>query len=897
MDQAPGVGSTTGADTSVEAAGLHVLVAARWYPAFDNPGRGIFVADQVAALAAAGIKIRVVSWETSSLRGSHGVRISRRSDTHTPGPWLEAITAGMPAWAPSAWGAPGVPVTRLPAITPVGRDGSVDQLAVATRQAESLVAFGVNLASQWRIDLVHAHTGVPDGLAAISLADRLEVPLVVTEHDSTIPTKLREKPIRAAYRQLLAPGRRLLTVGPAMRSRLAGLLGVDEHLIEVVPNVVDLTAFERVGSTERDREELLWVGGRSANKGTDVLLAAFGELRADRPGLRLRLIGRAPTEVEEARLRALADTLGVAGAVSFEEPVARAGVAAAMARAAVFVHPSPFETFGVVAAEALAAGLPVAATPSGGVEEILGRDGACGVIAGGLDAHALAAAVRGVLARPEAFDPVVLRARVADRFAPDAVARRLIDLYARETASPADDGTGLEAPARDATLPLVIGLRRADAARRIASVPAGLATELVVVTAVAEQAGADAPTLPDGPHWIEIDPDRAYRDARRNLGGALPRASRRRRILRSIRHPVRAVRRRRLAARQAAMARDAITSGVRDVLTLVADGDEPVEILPLDGDDLRWVVPLLDARTRLYPSVLRGLVDEWDARGRPGSRPARVDAYPMLPLAISERAYAETGDAPLEIDYSAVDGVPTYSRDGITYLHPVGAAQQGLRQLSTYVRSRDQVYLDRARSIAAALIAAGVEANGALWIPYEFDFSLHARETNLMRAPWYSAMAQGQVLSLVSRLHELTGVRRYLDEATAVYASFASIGRPNGPWISWEQAGALWLEEYPGFPPDHTLNGFVFALYGIHDYYSVTHSAPAAEIFQAGLTTVDRHLPLFRVTGGVSRYCLTHGVQSEKYHRIHIAQLRQLTLMTGDDRFARMAGRFESDHA
>ena len=45
-----------------------------------------------------------------------------------------------------------------------------------------------------------------------------------------------------------------------------------------------------------------------------------------------------------------------------------------MARASVFVHASRYETFGVVAAEALAAGLPVVATDSGGVTEILGAE-------------------------------------------------------------------------------------------------------------------------------------------------------------------------------------------------------------------------------------------------------------------------------------------------------------------------------------------------------------------------------------------------------------------------------------------------------------------------------------------------------------------------------------------
>ncbi len=443
----------------------------------------------------------------------------------------------------------------------------------------------------------------------------------------------------------------------------------------------------------------------------------------------------------------------------------------------------------------------------------------------------------------------------------------------------------------------MVGLRRTEAMRRLAALPAGLAAGLVVVTAAGRPGARESPTLPDGPHWFEIDVDRRYREDRDRLGPTPFRGIGPRRILRLLRHPIRAVRHHRLEARRDALAVQAIHAGLLDALALVVDGDSPAEILPLDADDLAMVEPLLNAGARLHPSELTGLVDVWDAHGRPSGGPVRRHAYPMLSLAIADRAYAEMGDAPAEIDYpAAADGVPSYARDGDTYLHPVLAAQQGLRQLSTNVSTGTRVHLDRARVIAHALMAAAVESDGALWIPYGFDFRLHSRPTDLMRAPWYSAMAQGQVLSLVSRLYELTLDPRYLTDANAVFASFERVGRREEPWITWAKARYLWLEEYPGWPPDHTLNGFAFALYGIYDYHCITRSASAAEIFRAGLTTLDHYLPQFRTKGGISRYCLLHGVQSEKYHRIHVAQLRQLTTMTGDGRFATMAALFESDH-
>src|SRR6185295_17168578 len=109
--------------------------------------------------------------------------------------------------------------------------------------------------------------------------------------------------------------------------------------------------------------------------------------------VRLRLIGSAGGPGDEQRWEALIADLGLGDDVVLEPPASRDGVAAAMRQATVFVHPSPHETFGMVAAEALASGLPVAATPSGGVEEIVGRDGRFGAIAASPGVAALVDAI------------------------------------------------------------------------------------------------------------------------------------------------------------------------------------------------------------------------------------------------------------------------------------------------------------------------------------------------------------------------------------------------------------------------------------------------------------------------------------------------------------------------
>lgn len=609
---------------------MRVLFTTRWYPSFDAPGRAIFVADQATALMRSGVTVEVASWEAASLYGIYRSAGDAAAEQGAAGAaWCDAIRTRSSSVAPRSWGAPGVGTVRLPVATSRVTGVRADAGVAAASAAQALLAW-VDHPHFRSPTIVHAHVGLPDGVAAIALAERLGVPLVTTEHESSATERLALPGMREAYLPLLQEGRALLAVSQSLRNRLATALEVDPARIGVVPNVVDVDAFAGgLDTVAREAGELLWVGGLKAGKGIDVLLAAFARLQASRPDLRLRLIGRAPSETEEARCRALARDLGIAGAVAFEGQASRSEVAAAMARATVFVHPSPMETFGVVAAEALAAGLPVAATPSGGVEEVVGHDGRFGVIADDLGAEALAVAVARVLDDPTRFDAREMRASVTDRYGPSVVAGQLRDRYAellerragRAVPAPAQathpvgaevvDG---EAAVGAEPLTVVVSMQRSLATARLAPVPEGLARGLLAVTATTR--GADGPRLPGGPHWIELDPDRAYKAARAAIVGH--RGSRRlsHRIARILRNPLRPMRLRRLNAERPMLRATSLRTDLAAFLTGLGP-PAGIEIVALAADDVDLVLPLLDDRVRLSPGTLRGLVDRWDAAGRP----------------------------------------------------------------------------------------------------------------------------------------------------------------------------------------------------------------------------------------------------------------------------------------
>lgn len=597
------------------ATPIRVLVVARWYPSHDAPGRGIFIADLVRALTGVGVEPFVVSWELALATGAASAadpRVVLARDR-----WAVVAPFAVAA-APRSWGAPGVPVVRLPAIVPTAAGVSRDPLELADLQAATLVPFGVSLARRWPYGLVHAHTGAPDGLAAARLADELGLPLLVSEHDSSIEGRLGDERLRTAYRGLLEGRRRLVAVSPSLRDALARTLGVDPGRIGVLPNPVDVAAFHVTDPPDREPTELLWVGARKASKGTDTLLRAFARVRLERPELRLRLIGSAPGPDEESRLRSLAALLGLGEAVSFEPPGDRPSVAAAMARAAVFVHPSPRETFGVVAAEALAAGLPVAATPSGGVEGILGDDGRCGTIAADTGEEALALAIAATLDRRTTFDPSTLRARASGSFAPSIVAASAKEAYSQLGPTSTPRGPVLAPPpgqVASLATPLIVGLRRRSASSRLGEVPTALAAGLEIVTSCARP--GDTWSLPPG-RWSEVDAERIYAAAVSKAGGPVSPATGLRRISRALLHPLRTYRLRHLAGlRDSYVARERLDVIVRALDDRARRGSVRRSILALDADDVVAVVGLLDSDVTLEPGTLRGLVDAWDAAGRP----------------------------------------------------------------------------------------------------------------------------------------------------------------------------------------------------------------------------------------------------------------------------------------
>jgi len=232
------------------------------------------------------------------------------------------------------------------------------------------------------------------------------------------------------------------------------------------------------------------------------------------------------------------------------------------------------------------------------------------------------------------------------------------------------------------------------------------------------------------------------------------------------------------------------------------------------------------------------------------------------------------------------------------YDHPVGQAGYGIDNLESFVLNGDQRYLNRAKAQAGRLIARAKKVGTAWYIPYPFDFYLHGRANARMAAPWYSAMAQGQAITLFVRLYEVTNDVAYRNAADGVFGSFL---RPSGaanPWVvRVDKYKRLWLEEYPGTSPDRTLNGHLFATFGMWDYWRLTQDERAKTLYQGALTTAADYFTAYRNAKWLSQYCLTHPTAlSDVYHPIHIRQFFKVFTMSRGLAFLRLAETLSADY-
>jgi len=219
---------------------------------------------------------------------------------------------------------------------------------------------------------------------------------VATFHD-TPPPGAGGAATRAVFRVLSRRLSRTLDAMIAVSGAPARhLRPVEGCPLVLLPPCVDLTPYARLQRPESgSAPTVLFVGRLEPRKGVLMLIEAFARVRADHPAARLVICGDGEQRPAATRLAA---SRAVSGAVTFTGALSDAAKLALYGQAQVFCAPSPYgESYGLVIAEAMAAGVPVVAAANAGYASVLTGEGAAGLAPPG-DTAALARCLSALLA-------------------------------------------------------------------------------------------------------------------------------------------------------------------------------------------------------------------------------------------------------------------------------------------------------------------------------------------------------------------------------------------------------------------------------------------------------------------------------------------------------------------
>lgn len=174
-----------------------------------------------------------------------------------------------------------------------------------------------------------------------------------------------------------------------------------------------------------------------------------------------------------------------------------------------------------------------------------------------------------------------------------------------------------------------------------------------------------------------------------------------------------------------------------------------------------------------------------------------------------------------------------------------------------------------------------VDDTVALWRNYEFVYDKYS-----LQFGWPSAFSQGFILSVLSRAFQETNDSSFLITAEKAVNSFNYINKSGG-FAQKDENGYYWYFEYPANEPGYVLNGMIFGLFGLYDYYRLTGSTKAKKYFDRGINTLKENLHKYDF-GYWSSYDLHYStfVAGYFYHKyVHIPQLDILYQLTNEEVF------------
>lgn len=326
---------------------MRILVLSHMFPWPGNPGKGIFVKQQAEEMLRQGLDVYIVA----------------------PRPWTPVVLRKLKRkWANFA----SIPRQRKEghlavesppylALPRIGYASAGKRMCLATMP----LIKRMHIAQPF--DIIHAHSALPDGQAALGIKKRLGIPVVVTIHGKDVNQSIYvNKACRDSLADVLDKADAVIAVSERVKRIVSKKFGATEKLT-VINNGFDSEMFSPL-EYNLSSEVVVSVSNLVASKCLEENISVLSKLVNKYPRLRYLIIGEGP---ERSRLMSLAQRLDVSDKVEFVGYVPNEQLSKHLSGAAFFSLPSKSEGFGIAFVEAMAAGLPVIARRGEGIEDVI----------------------------------------------------------------------------------------------------------------------------------------------------------------------------------------------------------------------------------------------------------------------------------------------------------------------------------------------------------------------------------------------------------------------------------------------------------------------------------------------------------------------------------------------
>lgn len=374
---------------------MKIWLVSSEYPTSQDPLRGIFVFDQAKNLQAAGHEIVVMVLDLRSILRKR--KLGRFSYVYRDVKY-EIIS---------------IPVGNVPY--------KIFDLIGA-------IAFNVlykDMISKYdEPDIVHAHFYEIASIVARSSLEK--TPFLITEHSSVIHNLTSNKKLWQRMNYTYHKANEVISVSGSLATVIKTKFNIKA---EVIPNIIDLSIFNyKKNNSNLFEEKITFVstGNLVKIKNTDALIKAFAKTFSDNDEVELLICGEGP---ERKRLTVLIENLNLESKVRLLGQQSRTDLASLYESSNVFVLVSQSETFGVAYVEALASGLPVIATRSGGPLDFVNSSN--GILVEVSDLDNIAKALNKMSQQWQDFDRKKISANISRKFAPKRVVEQLERIYSR----------------------------------------------------------------------------------------------------------------------------------------------------------------------------------------------------------------------------------------------------------------------------------------------------------------------------------------------------------------------------------------------------------------------------------------------------------------------------------